>query len=135
MTDRTPHVVGINDEPLVHWLHDPVFKFETEVDALRMLEILGDELKVAREQVRHTTRYLAAAVQAARQVTEDDGRSPSRRSSAPAASPARPSTTSSANHDQRAYGWYVLLLRIPSCRNAFWIWSRRFFSDTTVPAT
>jgi citrate lyase alpha subunit len=74
MTDRTPHVVGINDEPLVHWLHDPVFKFETEVDALRMLEILGDELKVAREQVRHTTRYLAAAVQAARQVTEDDGK-------------------------------------------------------------
>lgn len=71
MTDRIPHIVSLNDEELVHWLHDPIFEFETEVDALQMLEVLGDELRAAREQVRHCTRYIATAVQAARRITED----------------------------------------------------------------
>ncbi|MFC1410515.1 hypothetical protein ACEZCY_14750 [Streptacidiphilus sp. N1-12] len=71
MSDRTPHRVTPDDDPLVHWLHDPIFDFATEPEALMMLEELADELRVAREQVRHTTRYIAAAVQAARAPGQD----------------------------------------------------------------
>lgn len=74
MSERTPHVVSINDDPLVDWTKEPVFNFATEVEALQMLEALGDELRAAREQERHCMRYMAAAVQAARQVTEDGQR-------------------------------------------------------------
>ena len=58
----------------VNWTLEPNFDFETEVDALVALEDLGDQLRVAREQVRVTMQYLTAAVIAAGEVREEDGK-------------------------------------------------------------
>jgi hypothetical protein len=69
---REPRIVGLNDEPLVDWVSDPEFDFQTEIDALQMLQALGDELRSAREQVEHCMRYLTAAVKAAYAVREDE---------------------------------------------------------------
>lgn len=74
MSSRTPHVVNLNDEPLINWLNEPVFEFPSEVDALEMLLALREELEAAREQVRHCMRYMSGAIQAARKVTEDGER-------------------------------------------------------------
>lgn len=71
MSGLTPHVVDINDDPLVDWTIDPRFEFGSEVDALEMLTALGEELRSAREHVRHCMRYVTAAVRAAGEVTED----------------------------------------------------------------
>jgi hypothetical protein len=71
MAERTPHTVHLTDEPLVDWTKEPVFDFISEVEALEMIAAIGDELRDAREHARHCMRYMAAAVQAARQVTED----------------------------------------------------------------
>jgi hypothetical protein len=56
----------------IAWNREPVFVFETEVDALQTLEALGDQLKAAREQVRQIMRYMRAAVPAARHNGEGD---------------------------------------------------------------
>lgn len=54
------------------WNKEPVFEFATEVDALQALELLGDDLKAAREQVRQIMRYMTAAVRGARHNGEGD---------------------------------------------------------------
>lgn len=66
-----PRVVDLNDEPLVDWVSEPVFQFETELDALAMIQRLGEELGSARKQVEHCMRYLTAAVRAASNPIED----------------------------------------------------------------
>lgn len=71
MGERTPHTVTLHDDPLVDWTKEPAFDFATEVEALQMIEALGEELRIAREQARHCMRYMAAAVQAARKPIED----------------------------------------------------------------
>jgi hypothetical protein len=70
-SSQPKRTVRLDDDPLVDWVSEPVFEFETEVDALKMLQALSDELRSAREQVRHAMRYMGAAVQAARTVVED----------------------------------------------------------------
>lgn len=60
-----------DQDPLVNWTIDPVFEFKTEVEALMALQQLDEELRAAREQVRHCMRYMGKAVQAARRVEED----------------------------------------------------------------
>ncbi|MFB9926004.1 hypothetical protein ACFORO_12505 [Amycolatopsis halotolerans] len=74
MTNLEPRIVHIDDEQLVDWVSDPVFDFKTEVDALRMLQALSENLRSAREQVKHSMRYLSAAVKAAGQFEEDGER-------------------------------------------------------------
>lgn len=54
------------------WYKEPVFEFATESDALEALTWLGEDLKTAREQVRQITRYMAAAVRAARHNGEGE---------------------------------------------------------------
>jgi hypothetical protein len=60
----------------VDWTKEPEFDFETEVDALQALEMLGDELRSAREQARQVMRYMAAAVKGAGAM--DEGQRPTR---------------------------------------------------------
>lgn len=55
----------------ISWNDEPVFQFATEVDALRTLQLLGEDLAAARENVRHITRHLEAAARAARQGTAE----------------------------------------------------------------
>lgn len=57
----------------IDWTKQPVFQFTTEVAALQTLEALGDDLRSAREQVRHLMRYIDAAVKSAHQGTNKDG--------------------------------------------------------------
>lgn len=58
----------------IDWTEDPDFKFLTEVDALQTLEMLGDDLRNAREQVRQVMRYIQAAAISARNGTREDGK-------------------------------------------------------------
>ena len=56
------------DELIEHgvtWNHEPVFEFATEVDALQTVEVLGEQLRAAREQVNQTMRWIEAAIPAA----------------------------------------------------------------------
>jgi hypothetical protein len=56
------------DELIEHgvtWNHEPGFEFTTEVDALQTVEVLGDQLRAAREQVRQIMRWIEVAVPAA----------------------------------------------------------------------
>jgi hypothetical protein len=57
----------------VSWVSDPVFEFTTEIDALRTLQLLGDDLQAARREVENVLRYMAAAARAAHQGTHEDG--------------------------------------------------------------
>jgi len=54
----------------VDWTKDPEFDFATETDALQTLTWLGENLRLAREQVRQTMRYMTAAVQGAKAMDE-----------------------------------------------------------------
>lgn len=56
----------------VTWNHEPVFEFATEVDALQTVEVLGEQLRAAREQVRQIMRWIEAAVPAARHNGEGE---------------------------------------------------------------
>lgn len=56
----------------VRWDKEPVFEFATEVDALRTIELLGEDLRAAREQVRQVMRYLGGAVQATKTMDETE---------------------------------------------------------------
>ena len=58
----------------IDWTKEPVFEFETEVDALQALEALGEDLRTAREQVRQVMRYIEAAATSARNGTAQDGK-------------------------------------------------------------
>jgi hypothetical protein len=58
-----------NTDSFVDWTRQPEFRFADEVDALTTVQELGEELRNAREQVRQITRYLQAAVVAARHQT------------------------------------------------------------------
>lgn len=58
----------------IDWTKEPVFDFETEVDALQALEALGDDLRNAREQARQIMRYIRAAATSARNGTRQDGK-------------------------------------------------------------
>lgn len=64
-------VIRASDEPLIDYAIDPVFEFDTEVDAHQMLQLLRWELDSARLLVQHATRYMKAALHAAGQVVED----------------------------------------------------------------
>ncbi|MEU1550190.1 hypothetical protein [Nocardia sp. NPDC005745] len=57
----------------INWLVEPVFQFKTEVDALRTLDLLGEDLTTARQQVNQVMRYLEAAAKAAHSGTTEDG--------------------------------------------------------------
>lgn len=50
-------------ESMVDWTKPAEFQFANEVDGLTTLQELGEELRQAREQVAHITRYLHVAVQ------------------------------------------------------------------------
>ncbi|MEU1883436.1 hypothetical protein ABZ470_39535 [Streptosporangium sp. NPDC020072] len=50
----------------INWRESPEFRFLTEVDALQTLEMLGEDLRSAREQARQVMRYIEAAVIGAR---------------------------------------------------------------------
>lgn len=52
------------------WDKEPVFDFATEADALRTFELLGEDLRAAREQARQVMRYMTAAVLAAKTMNE-----------------------------------------------------------------
>ncbi|MDE1675134.1 hypothetical protein [Nocardia gipuzkoensis] len=58
----------------VGWLVEPIFQFETEIDALRTLSLLGEDLATARQQVNQIMRYLEAAAKAAHAGTAKDGK-------------------------------------------------------------
>lgn len=60
-SNRDPHT-----NSMISWVDQPEFEFADEVDALMTLHELGDELRAAREQVRHTMRYMQAAIVQAR---------------------------------------------------------------------
>ena len=60
----------------VDWTKEPEFDFAWEVDALQALTWLGEDLRLAREQVRHVMRYMAAAVEGAGAM--DEGERPTR---------------------------------------------------------
>ncbi len=64
MSDSREH--RNSDGSMIDWTREASFDFDSEVDALETLAELGDELRSAREQVREVTRYLQAAVIAAR---------------------------------------------------------------------
>ena len=49
----------------ITWNHQPVFEFATEVDALQTVEVLGEQLRAAREHERQIMRWLEAAIPAA----------------------------------------------------------------------
>lgn len=74
MTERRTVDWNINQEPLIDWTVDPRFHFATEIEALEAVATLGEELRVAREQVRHAMRYLTIAVQTARSGCENGDR-------------------------------------------------------------
>lgn len=74
MAERRIADWDINQEPLVDWTVDPRFHFATEAEALQAVSALGDELRIAREQVRHTMRYLSVAMQTAHHGCEDGTR-------------------------------------------------------------
>ncbi|MEV4806758.1 hypothetical protein AB0K18_42760 [Nonomuraea sp. NPDC049421] len=57
----------------INWAEEPDFRFLTEVDALQTLQQLGDDLRAARQQVKHLMRYIEAAAVAARTGTIQDG--------------------------------------------------------------
>ncbi|MFJ1459728.1 hypothetical protein [Nocardia sp. N2S4-5] len=57
----------------IDWTAEPIFQFATEVDALVVLQNLGDDLRRAREEERHVLRYMEAAAKAARAGTTEDG--------------------------------------------------------------
>lgn len=57
----------------IGWTIDPVFEFDTEVDALQVFQALNEELRTAREQERHILRYMEAAAKAAHGGTAQDG--------------------------------------------------------------
>ncbi len=59
-----------SDGSMIDWTREASFNFDSEVDALETLAELGDELRSAREQVREVTRYLQAAVIAAREQAD-----------------------------------------------------------------
>ena len=63
--DKVTFTGPIDIETDLDWTKEPVFEFETEVDALETLQFLGEDLKAAREQVRQIMRYMHAAVNAA----------------------------------------------------------------------
>jgi hypothetical protein len=67
---RTSKTITGPDDLKIEWTVAPEFEFETEVDALRTLDLLSEELDLAREQVRQVMRYMSPAVIAARAVTE-----------------------------------------------------------------
>lgn len=69
---QDPHT-GEAGNVYIGWTVDPVFQFDTEIDALQTLKTLGEELRTAREQVRHVLRYMEAAAKAARAGTTQDG--------------------------------------------------------------
>ena len=73
ITITTPDDLFDGDAGPIPWGADPDFQFATEVDALSTLQLLRDELESAREQVRHTMRYLEAAAKAAHGGTAEDG--------------------------------------------------------------
>lgn len=54
------------------WTKEPVFQFETEVEALMTVQQLGEEIAATREQLKHLMRYMAAAARAARHNGEGD---------------------------------------------------------------
>lgn len=58
----------------IDWTKEPIFEFETEVDALQALQMLGDDLRTAREQVSQVMRYIQAAATSARNGTRQDGK-------------------------------------------------------------
>ncbi len=60
----------------VDWTKEPIFDFATEVDALRTVELLGEDLRAAREQVRQVMRYMTAAVQATKRMDEAERPTP-----------------------------------------------------------
>ncbi|MEU4675107.1 hypothetical protein AB0F91_46010 [Amycolatopsis sp. NPDC023774] len=56
----------------IDWtVEQPEFEFTSEGQALKTVQMLGEDLAAARKQVEHTMRYLRAAVVAARQPLED----------------------------------------------------------------
>ncbi len=63
--DKVTFTGPIDIETDLDWTKEPVFEFETEIDALETLQLLGEDLKAAREQVRQIMRYMHAAVNAA----------------------------------------------------------------------
>jgi hypothetical protein len=65
-----PRIVHIDDDTLVDWTINPIFDFKTEVDALQMLQALGDELESTRKHLEHCMRYMKVAVRAARAIEE-----------------------------------------------------------------
>lgn len=57
----------------IDWTNaNPTYTFESEVDALETLQGLADQLHSAREQARHTMRYMQAAVLASQGPNGDD---------------------------------------------------------------
>lgn len=70
---QNPHT-GQPSDVYIGWTIDPVFKFDTEVDALQTFQALAEELQTARQQERHILRYMEAAAKAARAGTTQDGR-------------------------------------------------------------
>ncbi|NUW45539.1 hypothetical protein [Nonomuraea rhodomycinica] len=68
-----PNELYHDDRDSIDWTEDPDFRFLTEVDALQTLEMLGNDLRAAREQVKHLMRYIRAAAVSARNGTVQDG--------------------------------------------------------------
>lgn len=60
----------------VDWTLDPEFDFTCEVDALETVELLGEQLRLAREQVRQVMRYMTAAVKGAAAMDEAERPTP-----------------------------------------------------------
>ena len=68
-----PNELYRDDLDSIDWTEEPEFKFLTEVDALQTLELLGNDLKAAREQIKYLMRYIQAAAVSARNGTVQDG--------------------------------------------------------------
>ncbi|UUV34394.1 hypothetical protein NQK81_13365 [Amycolatopsis roodepoortensis] len=73
-TSMEKRVVRLGDDPLVDWVSDPVFEFDSEVEAMQMLDAIACELSEARAQAHHAMRFLKAAIRAAGEFEEDGHR-------------------------------------------------------------
>lgn len=59
-------ITGANDlDDMARWDTDPRFEFATEVDAIQVLDLLGEQARSLRRQLAHTMRYATLAAQSA----------------------------------------------------------------------
>lgn len=60
----------------VDWTKEPEFEFAGETVALETMEVLAEQLRLAREQARQVMRYMTAAVKGTKAMDEAERPTP-----------------------------------------------------------